>query len=85
VQHRILVGVAEGGKAFAAELVLAVFVEGGEPFAVELRPGDRRLRALRLGALLERPALEKPFVFAVRPGELPVNVRFWTEADSVSQ
>src|SRR5262249_19757497 len=72
--HLILFGIGKPRERPVRELVLARAVERGERLAVVLRRRDRRLLALLLGALLERPAHVTPLVAAVRAGKLPIDV-----------
>ena len=60
-------------KTRAAEVLPARRVESGERLAILLRGGQRRLRALLFGALLERPHHVEGFVAAVGTGKLPVD------------
>jgi hypothetical protein len=60
-------------KGLAGKLGAAGAIEGGERFAVLLRRGGRRLRALLLGAFQERAGQIVAFGAAIRAGKLAVD------------
>ena len=71
--HVVLLLVGQRCEGLAAEFLAAGGIESGQRLAILLRDGQRRLRALLLGAFLERPHHVEGFVAAVGTGKLPVD------------